>query len=60
MAGVSEGLVMSASTTLQDYNFRTYALRRIKTGFHENQGLAGEKAQVEFQKGLEQLGVLKR
>jgi hypothetical protein len=35
-------------------------LRRIKTGFHENQGLAGEKAQVEFQKGLEQLGVLKR
>eukprot|EP00591_Stephanopyxis_turris_P012100 CAMPEP_0195529974 /NCGR_PEP_ID=MMETSP0794_2-20130614/32661_1 /TAXON_ID=515487 /ORGANISM="Stephanopyxis turris, Strain CCMP 815" /LENGTH=80 /DNA_ID=CAMNT_0040661365 /DNA_START=95 /DNA_END=337 /DNA_ORIENTATION=+ len=45
---------------LNDYNFRVYAIRRVKTGFRANQNLQGNEADSAFRKGTEQLEVLKR
>jgi len=45
---------------MNDYNFRSYALRRVKGGFQKNQSLQGSEAAAAIQVGQEQLEVLKR
>ena len=44
----------------QDYNFRAYAIRRTKLGFRENRNIKNESLYEEFNKGLQQLEMLKR
>ncbi|CAJ1953896.1 unnamed protein product [Cylindrotheca closterium] len=43
-----------------DYNFRSYSIRRVKTGFRKNQQLQGDEAAAAIQDGHVQLEVLKR
>eukprot|EP00538_Stauroneis_constricta_P005272 CAMPEP_0119549694 /NCGR_PEP_ID=MMETSP1352-20130426/3340_1 /TAXON_ID=265584 /ORGANISM="Stauroneis constricta, Strain CCMP1120" /LENGTH=77 /DNA_ID=CAMNT_0007595303 /DNA_START=51 /DNA_END=284 /DNA_ORIENTATION=- len=43
-----------------DYNFRSYAIRRVKAGFKTNRSLQGEAAAAAIKDGEEQLAVLKR
>ena len=57
--GLFRGL-LRASGRLEDYNFRSYARRRVGVGFRENRQLAGESLAVEFQDGIKQLEMLKR
>mmetsp|Transcript_22029 Transcript_22029/g.37457 ORF Transcript_22029/g.37457 Transcript_22029/m.37457 type:complete len:145 (+) Transcript_22029:1090-1524(+) len=45
---------------IKDYNFRSYALRRMKAGFVKNRNLQGEEASAAIHDGKEQLEVLKR
>mmetsp|Transcript_15566 Transcript_15566/g.25927 ORF Transcript_15566/g.25927 Transcript_15566/m.25927 type:complete len:80 (+) Transcript_15566:85-324(+) len=45
---------------INDYNFRSYAVRRVKAGFDKNRNLTGEEAAVAMRDGEEQLQVLKR
>jgi len=45
---------------MSDYNFRSYALRRVKTGFENNRHLVGEDAQRALQEGQIQFETLKR
>lgn len=33
--------LMKNARRMKDYNFRSYAIRRIKLGFTQNKGLAG-------------------
>jgi hypothetical protein len=44
----------------QDYNFRSYALRRVRTGFRENKSLQGTELNAQYQFGVEQLKVVER
>ena len=43
-----------------DYNFRSYALRRVQTGFRENMTLSGDAAESAYQDGVSQLTSLRR
>jgi len=45
---------------MNDYNFRSYAIRRVKAGMRKNQGLQGEEATLAIKEGEEQLQVLRR
>eukprot|EP00934_Nitzschia_sp_Nitz4_P000772 Nitzschia sp. Nitz4//scaffold146_size56529//10442//10866//NITZ4_006570-RA/size56529-augustus-gene-0.2-mRNA-1//-1//CDS//3329536617//772//frame0 len=45
---------------MNDYNFRSHAVRRVKAGFHQNKALTGEEATAAFQEGEKQLQVLQR
>jgi len=45
---------------MNDYNFRMYAIRRVREGFEMNRNLAGEEAAVALRSGEEQLAVLRR
>jgi len=46
---------------MNDYNFRSYAMRRVKTGFQMNASLQGEQEVIDALKdGEEQLQMLKR
>ena len=45
---------------MEDYNFRTYAVRRVKTGFAKNRSLQGEALTAALEDGAAQLEVLKR
>mmetsp|Transcript_16796 Transcript_16796/g.22990 ORF Transcript_16796/g.22990 Transcript_16796/m.22990 type:complete len:84 (-) Transcript_16796:398-649(-) len=45
---------------MNDYNFRSYAVRRVKTGFNANRNLQGEEATAAITEGVKQLEVLKR
>ena len=45
---------------MNDYNFRMYAIRRVREGFEMNRNLAGEDAAVALRSGEEQLAVLRR
>lgn len=53
------GLLRSAHK-LEDYNFRSYAIRRVTLGFRENQALEGEALTKEYEEGIQQLAMLKR
>ena len=45
---------------MNDYNFRSYAMRRVKEGFVQNRHLSGEEAAKAIREGEEQLQVLRR
>lgn len=45
---------------MNDYNFRSYAIRRVNAGFRNNQGLEGPQAMAAMTEGQEQLSVLRR
>lgn len=57
--GLFRGLLRAAGR-MEDYNFRSYALRRVALGFREHRSLSGEAQAAEFQDGLQQLEMLKR
>mmetsp|Transcript_12474 Transcript_12474/g.16401 ORF Transcript_12474/g.16401 Transcript_12474/m.16401 type:complete len:85 (+) Transcript_12474:58-312(+) len=52
--------LLRQSKTMKDYNFRTYAERRVKAGFLKNRTLQGEAATAALVSGMEQLEVLRR
>eukprot|EP00567_Pseudictyota_dubia_P007292 CAMPEP_0197436114 /NCGR_PEP_ID=MMETSP1175-20131217/3591_1 /TAXON_ID=1003142 /ORGANISM="Triceratium dubium, Strain CCMP147" /LENGTH=80 /DNA_ID=CAMNT_0042965321 /DNA_START=15 /DNA_END=257 /DNA_ORIENTATION=+ len=45
---------------VSDYNFRNYAMRRVKVGFVANRDLQGEEASTALSDGMEQLEMLRR
>jgi hypothetical protein len=45
---------------MKDYNFRSYAMRRVKAGFKQNRDLQGEEAATALREGEEQLVALQR
>ena len=51
---------LRASVKLTNYNFRQYARRRARLGFEENRDLQGARRDEEFQRGCEQLEMLRR
>jgi len=51
---------MRQATQMNDYNFRAYSIRRIRTGFEKNRLLEGDAAQSAFREGKEQLACLTR
>ncbi len=53
--------LLRESYKIQDYNFRSYALRRTRLGFEKNRGLIeGEELKHELEEGKRQLEMLKR
>jgi len=52
--------LMREAKSIKDYNFRSYAQRRVKAGFVMNRELQGEEAAAALREGEEQLAVLKR
>lgn len=54
-------LLMRESQKLPNYNFRAYALRRVKDGFKANKTLADQKAiKTQFEHGKNNLNVIRR
>mmetsp|Transcript_3914 Transcript_3914/g.5830 ORF Transcript_3914/g.5830 Transcript_3914/m.5830 type:complete len:82 (-) Transcript_3914:433-678(-) len=45
---------------VNDYNFRAYAVRRIKAGFRMKESAQGEELTAAMKEGEEQLQVLRR
>lgn len=52
--------MLRVSKQVNDYNFRSYAIRRVKTGWRLNRNLIGEEAVAALRKGRENLELLKR
>lgn len=53
--------MMRESQKFPDYNFRSYALRRVKDGFREGQKEGDQQRIAELvQKAQENLGIIKR
>lgn len=52
--------MLRAAGHMEDYNFRSYAKRRVALGFKENRSVGGEALAAEYNEGLQQLQVLKR
>mmetsp|Transcript_17154 Transcript_17154/g.25993 ORF Transcript_17154/g.25993 Transcript_17154/m.25993 type:complete len:85 (-) Transcript_17154:856-1110(-) len=52
--------LLREAKTVSDYNFRSYALRRIKAGFNKNRQLQGEEITSALCEGQNQLEMLKR
>lgn len=51
---------MKEARKIPDYNFRTYALRRVKAGFEKSRHVEGEEASALRTQGQQQLEVLRR
>jgi len=51
---------MRQARQVNDYNFRSYAVRRVKTGFYMNRDLQGDEAAAALTEAQEQLEVLRR
>mmetsp|Transcript_11583 Transcript_11583/g.17711 ORF Transcript_11583/g.17711 Transcript_11583/m.17711 type:complete len:82 (+) Transcript_11583:188-433(+) len=45
---------------VDNYNFRLYAIRRVKLGFQLNRSLAGNEADLALREGQENLDILRR
>mmetsp|Transcript_41274 Transcript_41274/g.58063 ORF Transcript_41274/g.58063 Transcript_41274/m.58063 type:complete len:82 (-) Transcript_41274:132-377(-) len=45
---------------MDNYNFRAYSIRRVKTGFKMNKDLSGNEATSALAEGHQQLEMLKR
>lgn len=52
--------MLKHSKKLQDYNFRSYAIRRTRQGFREAKDVSPEEAERLYQTGLKQLEVVNR
>jgi len=52
--------LMRQAKNMNDYNFRSYAMRRVKVGFESNRSLIGEEANIAFAEGKRELETLKR
>mmetsp|Transcript_4571 Transcript_4571/g.13916 ORF Transcript_4571/g.13916 Transcript_4571/m.13916 type:complete len:90 (+) Transcript_4571:42-311(+) len=52
--------LLSEAKRINHYNVREYACRRVKAGFAENRGASGEAAEAAYQRGLEDLAMLRR
>lgn len=46
--------------SMKDYNFRSYAMRRVKVGFKKSSHLQGEEAAAAIKEGEKQLAMLQR
>lgn len=51
---------MREARHFNDYNFRAYAIRRVRGGFEMNRNLQEDAAQKALKEGKEQLSVLAR
>mmetsp|Transcript_58254 Transcript_58254/g.126578 ORF Transcript_58254/g.126578 Transcript_58254/m.126578 type:complete len:84 (-) Transcript_58254:16-267(-) len=67
MSQPSRSLVLSlfrsmirSSRNFTDYNFNSFARRRIRIGFARNSKLEGSAAAEAYQEGIKQLGVVQR
>eukprot|EP00979_Chaetoceros_neogracilis_P010213 scaffold2408_cov279-Chaetoceros_neogracile.AAC.9 len=45
---------------MSDYNFRSYAIRRVQVGFRKDSNLQGQELAASVKNGEEQLAILKR
>ncbi|GKZ00829.1 LYR motif-containing protein 4 [Mayamaea pseudoterrestris] len=52
--------LMRQAKTVNDYNFRMYAIRRVKAGFVKNRTLKSDEATAALHDGRLQLDVLRR
>mmetsp|Transcript_5966 Transcript_5966/g.14464 ORF Transcript_5966/g.14464 Transcript_5966/m.14464 type:complete len:86 (+) Transcript_5966:114-371(+) len=52
--------MMRQARHFNDYNFRKYAMRRVRGGFEKNRHLEGDAAQAALNEGKEQMAVLTR
>mmetsp|Transcript_13225 Transcript_13225/g.19986 ORF Transcript_13225/g.19986 Transcript_13225/m.19986 type:complete len:84 (-) Transcript_13225:316-567(-) len=52
--------LLRESKKVDNYNFRQYAIRRVKVGFQLNKDLTGNEASIAFREGEEQLDILRR
>ncbi|KAL3761868.1 hypothetical protein ACHAWU_009033 [Discostella pseudostelligera] len=52
--------LLREAAKVDNYNFRVYALRRVRIGFENNRNLTGGEAEDAFVEGKEQLEILKR
>mmetsp|Transcript_16199 Transcript_16199/g.38836 ORF Transcript_16199/g.38836 Transcript_16199/m.38836 type:complete len:85 (-) Transcript_16199:330-584(-) len=52
--------LLRESRKVDNYNFRHYAIRRVKIGFQTNRDLTGNEASLALREGEEQLGILRR
>mmetsp|Transcript_22807 Transcript_22807/g.54031 ORF Transcript_22807/g.54031 Transcript_22807/m.54031 type:complete len:86 (+) Transcript_22807:140-397(+) len=52
--------MMREARHFNDYNFRAYAIRRVRGGFEKNRMLEGDAAQAALQEGHNQLSALTR
>mmetsp|Transcript_27832 Transcript_27832/g.46029 ORF Transcript_27832/g.46029 Transcript_27832/m.46029 type:complete len:85 (+) Transcript_27832:113-367(+) len=52
--------LMREARQMQDYNFRMYAIRRIRAGYNQNRVLQGQAADEALLEGEKQLAVLTR
>ncbi|KAL7443978.1 hypothetical protein ACHAXH_009888 [Discostella pseudostelligera] len=52
--------LLREAAKMDNYNFRLYALRRVRIGFENNRNLTGSEAEDAFVEGKEQLEILKR
>mmetsp|Transcript_16733 Transcript_16733/g.31703 ORF Transcript_16733/g.31703 Transcript_16733/m.31703 type:complete len:90 (-) Transcript_16733:156-425(-) len=52
--------LMRETHKMNDYNFRSYARRRVKHGFLKNRNLQGEELAAAMLEGEQQLSLLKR
>ncbi|XP_076043213.1 LYR motif-containing protein bcn92 [Oratosquilla oratoria] len=53
-------VLLRESQKFTSYNFREYALRRIRDGFKANKDLGEDIKQMEFSKGVEALQLIQR
>jgi len=51
---------MRQAKRMNDYNFRSYAIRRVRAGFDRNLLLEGDAARAALKEGEEQLAMLTR
>lgn len=52
--------LMREAKQMNDYNFRAYAIRRVRAGFDQNRLLEGDAAQMALKEGQGELSVLAR
>ncbi|XP_068204520.1 LYR motif-containing protein 4-like [Palaemon carinicauda] len=52
--------LLRESRKFSGYNYREYAMRRIKDGFREGKSLVGEEQQRQLQRARESLEIVKR
>mmetsp|Transcript_8245 Transcript_8245/g.23519 ORF Transcript_8245/g.23519 Transcript_8245/m.23519 type:complete len:84 (+) Transcript_8245:153-404(+) len=52
--------MLRAAGRFTQYNFRDYAMRKVKTEFHRNRGLQGEEAEKALAFAREQMELLRR
>mmetsp|Transcript_12546 Transcript_12546/g.15764 ORF Transcript_12546/g.15764 Transcript_12546/m.15764 type:complete len:99 (+) Transcript_12546:177-473(+) len=52
--------LLRESKHVVDYNFRSFAMRRVAVGFDKHRNSVGDDAVVAMKEGMEQLQVLRR
>ncbi|CAN3355083.1 protein Isd11p [Diutina catenulata] len=65
MAGPKEVLqlykqLLQKASKFDNYNFREFALRKVRDSFHENKCLSGDAITTAYNNGINELALLKR